>query len=107
MGDDSINIESIKKAIFERMEDCTSVEQLVKKYNVPRSILNPYYNIWAQSAQTSQPQSSKDIHIKLCEKGRKTELSDEEEKLVRLFFIMLQTSLNYLVHVSLKWHWKY
>lgn len=63
MTEERMNIEAIKMAIFELLDKGTSFEKLAEKFEVTKSTLNRYYNMWGTNTPDSQPQSSRDIHI--------------------------------------------
>lgn len=69
-------------AIYEKRKDGTRLDKISSKYDISKSIILRYYNIWAEVAPKIQLQSSRDILISLCPKGRSIVLTRDEEKLI-------------------------
>lgn len=83
MSDIYTGIEAITIAVYQLLEEGTSVDKLEDKHNLLKTTVKRYYDTWAHNAPDSHSLSFKDIHINLCQKCRKPILTDNQEHLIR------------------------
>lgn len=72
INEEQINIEAVKRAIFELQDQRKGFEELAEIIEVTKSTLHRYYKIWVKNVPDIQLKSSRDLHIAVTERGQKT-----------------------------------